>query len=107
MISFDLTGKVAIVTGASSGLGKQFAKALAEQGAAVAVLARRVEKLKELSESIEKNNGRCLAVQCDVTNEESIKNAVAAVKEKFGRVDILVNNAGVCEFSAGLHDRSI
>lgn len=106
MISFDLIGKVAIVTGASSGLGKQFAKALAEQGADVAILARRTEKLKELAKNIEESGRNCLAVECDVTNEESIKNAVATVKNKFGRIDILVNNAGVCEFSAGIHDHT-
>jgi gluconate 5-dehydrogenase len=106
MISFDLSGKVAIVTGASSGLGKQFALALAEQGAFVAVLARRVEKLKELSEAIEAKHRKCLAVPCDVTDEESIKNAVTSVKQTFGRIDILVNNAGVCESSSGLHDHT-
>jgi len=106
MISFDLSGKVAVVTGASSGLGKQFALALAEQGASVALLARRVEKLKELSDTIEAKHGKCLAVPCDVTDEESIKNAVTAVKQTFGRIDILVNNAGVCEFSSGLHDHT-
>lgn len=106
MISFDLTGKVAIVTGASSGLGKQFAKALAEQGADVAILARRVEKLNELAKTIKESDRNCFAVGCDVTDEESIKNAIYAIKERFGKIDILVNNAGVCEFSAGIHDHT-
>lgn len=106
MISFDLSGKVAVVTGASSGLGRQFAKALAEQGAQVAILARRMEKLEELKDEITGSGGSCLAVVCDVSEEESIKNAVATVKKEFGRIDILVNNAGVCEFSSGIHDHT-
>lgn len=106
MISFDLSGKVAIVTGASSGLGRQFAKALAEQGADVAILARRVEKLNELAKTIKESGRNCFAVGCDVTDEESIKNAIDAIKERFGKIDILVNNAGVCEFSSGIHDHT-
>lgn len=106
MISFDLSGKVAVVTGASSGLGRQFARALAEQGADVAILARRVEKLQELAETIKETGRRCLPVKCDVTDEESIKCAVSAVKQEFGRIDILVNNAGVCEFSTGINDHT-
>ncbi|BCN29376.1 SDR family NAD(P)-dependent oxidoreductase [Anaeromicropila herbilytica] len=106
MISFDLKEKVAIVTGASSGLGKQFAKALSEQGASVAILARRLDKLKELANSIEESGGTCFPVECDVTDEDSIRKAVSSIKEKFGQIDILVNNAGVCEFSAGIHDHT-
>ena len=95
MISFDLTGKVAGVTGASSGLGQQFARALSEQGCDVAILARRKERLEEFSKELKQNGHDCLPVSCDVTDEESIKNAVKAVVDHFGKIDILVNNAGV------------
>ena len=106
MISFDLTGKVAVVTGASSGLGQQFARALSEQGCDVAILARRKERLEEFSKELKQNGHDCLPVSCDVTDEESIKNAVKAVVDHFGKIDILVNNAGVVEYSSGLHDHT-
>ena len=92
---FDLTGKKALVVGASSGLGRQFALALARQGADVAVAARRVERLEELKDEIEAIGTKCLPVACDVSSEESILACVAAVKEGFGRIDILCNNAGI------------
>ena len=95
MITFDLTGKVAVVTGASSGLGQQFARALSEQGCDVAILARRKERLEEFSKELKQNGHDCLPVSCDVTDEESIKNAVNAVVNHFGKIDILVNNAGI------------
>ena len=95
MISFDLTGKVAVVTGASSGLGQQFARALSEQGCDVAILARRKERLEEFSKELKQTGHDCLPVSCDVTDEESIKNAVKAVVDHFGKIDILVNNAGI------------
>ena len=97
MISFDLTGKVAVVTGASSGLGQQFARALSEQGCDVAILARRKERLEEFSKELKQNGHDCLPVSCDVTDEESIKNAVNAVVNHFGKIDILVNNAGISQ----------
>lgn len=109
---FDLTGKYALVVGASSGLGAQFAKALAEQGAIVAVAARRAERLKELRDGIVANGGKAFAVEVDVADEESIKNCVAAVEKEFGRIDILVNNAGIqtaadiLEFSTEDWDRT-
>ena len=106
MITFDLTGKVAVVTGASSGLGQQFARALSEQGCDVAILARRKERLEEFSKELKQNGHDCLPVSCDVTDEESIKNAVKAVVDHFGKIDILVNNAGVVEYSSGLHDHT-
>ena len=106
MITFDLTGKVAVVTGASSGLGQQFARALSEQGCDVAILARRKERLEEFSKELKQNGHDCLPVSCDVTDEESIKNAVNAVVNHFGKIDILVNNAGVVEYSSGLHDHT-
>lgn len=92
---FDLTGKVAVVTGASSGLGAQAALCYAEAGADVAILARRVEKLEEVKENILKTGRRVLAVECDVTDEESVKRAVNKVLEEFKHIDILLNNAGV------------
>lgn len=94
---FSLKGKSAVVTGASSGLGVQFAKALARQGADVALLARRVEKLEEVKAEVEKLGVRCIAVPCDVSSSEDIKKAVKTVEDAFGKVDILVNNAGVGE----------
>ncbi len=92
---FDLTGKVALVTGASSGLGVQFAKALAAQGANIAILARRQDKLNETKAAVEQEFGvDVLALTCDVLDVAAIKETVAAIKEHFGRIDILVNNAG-------------
>lgn len=92
---FDLTGKVAIVTGASSGLGVQFARALAKQGADLAIVARRYEKLEELRQEIEGMGRKCLPVKCDVVKENEVEAAVAEVIKEFGKIDILVNNAGV------------
>lgn len=91
---FDLKGKVAVVTGASSGLGVQMAKALAGQGADIAILARRKEKLEKVADEIRELGVKCLSIQCDVTDTESIKTAVAAVKAEYGKADILINNAG-------------
>ena len=91
---FDLSGKTALVTGASSGLGVEFAKALAKQGANIAILARRVEKLEEAKKLIEGLGARCFAIKCDVLVQDDIKAAVAKIKEHYGRIDILVNNAG-------------
>lgn len=92
---FDLSGKMAIVTGASSGLGVQFAKALGKQGADVALMARRLDKLTVVKTEIETLGRKCIAIQCDVTIEEEVKKAVDEVVQKFGRIDILANNAGV------------
>lgn len=92
---FDLTGKTAVVTGASSGLGASAAVAYARAGADVALLARRVEKLKEIQEDIEKTGRKAIAVGCDVTEETSVKEAMKTVLDTFGHIDILLNNAGV------------
>ena len=94
MRRFSLEGKVAIVTGASSGLGVAFAKALAEAGADVAIGARRVERLEETKRLIEAAGRRGLAVRTDVTVVEDCEALVDAAMAEFGRVDILVNNAG-------------
>ncbi len=92
---FDLKNKVAVVTGASSGLGVQFAKALALQGASVVILARREDKLRAVKEEIEKIGTLCIAIKCDVTNERLVDEAVEAIIEKCGGIDILINNAGI------------
>jgi len=91
----DLTGKVAVVTGASSGLGADAAIAYAEAGATVALLARRADKLEEVKNIIVNNGGRAIAIVCDVRIEESVENAMKKVIDEFGRIDILLNNAGV------------
>lgn len=92
---FDLTNNVAIVTGASGGLGVQMAKALANQGANIAVLARRQEKIDAVAAEIAREFGvETLAVKCDITDTENVEAAVDAVIEKFGRIDIVINNAG-------------
>jgi NAD(P)-dependent dehydrogenase (short-subunit alcohol dehydrogenase family) len=92
---FRLDGRVAIVTGASSGLGVSFAVALAQAGADVALGARRVEKLEQTRARVEAEGGRAIAVATDVADPDACTNLVAATMEEFGRVDVLVNNAGV------------
>ena len=94
---FDLTGKVALITGASSGLGAQFARALADRGANIVLLARRKEKLDKVAQEIRGYGHEVLAVPCDVTDHEQIKVAVNSAVEKFGTIDILINNAGTCD----------
>ena len=96
---FDLTGKKAMVTGASSGLGKQFALALAREGADVAILARRLEKLEAVKAEVEALGVKCLPIKCDVTDNNQIKSAVAAMVDAFGRIDILCDNAGIGLFA--------
>lgn len=92
---FDLSGHVAVVTGASSGLGLQMAKAFASQGAKLVLMARRANLLEQNAASIAAEYGvEVLPVVCDITVTEQVKAAVEATMERFGRVDILVNNAG-------------
>lgn len=93
--SIDLSGRVALVTGASSGLGAQFARTLSRAGAAVVLAGRRVEKLKELRAEIEGEGGDAHVVALDVTSRESIQAAVARAETEVGSIDILVNNSGV------------
>jgi NAD(P)-dependent dehydrogenase (short-subunit alcohol dehydrogenase family) len=93
--SIDLSGRVALVTGASSGLGEQFAKTLAAAGAAVVLAGRRVERLKTLRAEIEAAGGDAHVVALDVTDHDSIKAAVAHAETEMGTLDILVNNSGV------------
>ncbi|MFN3438176.1 MAG: SDR family oxidoreductase [Acidovorax sp.] len=93
--SIDLSGRVAFITGASSGLGAQFARTLARAGAGVVLASRRVEKLKELRARIEGEGGDAHVIELDVTDHASIKSAVAHAETEMGSIDILVNNSGV------------
>lgn len=99
---YEIKGKVAVVTGASSGLGADAARCYAELGANVAILARRVEKLETLRAELVKKGVDVFAHSCDVTNEASVKEAIEAVYKHFGRIDILLNNAGVA-VRGGVH----
>jgi NAD(P)-dependent dehydrogenase (short-subunit alcohol dehydrogenase family) len=92
--SFKLDGKVALVTGASSGLGHRFAEALADAGAAVAIAARRTDRLAKLADSIGKKGGRAHAVALDVMDVKRIPAAIAEAERALGPIDILVNNSG-------------
>lgn len=92
---FDLSEKVAIVTGASSGLGADAALAYAESGANVVLIARRIEKLEAIKQKIEQLGQKGLVLQADVTNEADVKNSIEKVIASFGKIDILLNNAGV------------
>ena len=91
---FQLKGRVAVITGASSGLGKQMAKGFASQGADLVIMARRLERLEELKGELEQLGVRCLPIKCDVTKPEEVKNAAKEAEQFFGKVDILVNCAG-------------
>ena len=93
--SIDLSGRVAFITGASGGLGAQFARTLSDAGAAVVLASRRIEKLKELRAQIEGAGGDAHVVALDVTDHDSIKSAVAHAETEVGSIDILVNNSGV------------
>jgi len=92
---FDLDGKVAVGTGAASGLGAHFAETLAQAGAKVAIGARRVDRLTALAEKIAGDDGRALPVELDVTDAKSVAEAVRIAEEELGPISILVNNAGV------------
>ena len=100
---FNLKGRVAVITGASSGLGRQMSKAFAEQGADLVLLARRVEKLEELKNELVEKGVKVLPVKCDVTNVQEIKAAASIAEATFGKVDILVNCAGSAK-NAGVLD---
>ena len=93
--SLDLSGRVALVTGSSSGLGAQFARTLASAGAAVVLASRRVEVLKTLRAEIEAEGGDAHVVSLDVTSRSSIEHAVESAEKEVGAIDILINNSGV------------
>ncbi len=93
--SIDLSGRVAFITGASGGLGAQFARTLAGAGAAVVLASRRVEKLKELRAQIDGEGGDAHVMELDVTDQDSIRSAVAHAETEVGSIDILINNSGV------------
>jgi 3-oxoacyl-[acyl-carrier protein] reductase len=92
---FDLSGRVALGTGASSGLGTQFARALADNGASVALVARRADRLVALRDEIEERGGRAVAIESDVTDRAAMARAFDTAEAAFGTVTILVNNAGI------------
>ena len=92
---FDLTGRVAMVTGASSGLGTQFARALADNGAAIALVARRADRLAALRDEIVGKGGRAVAIEADVNDRDAMLKAFDAAEAALGTVTILVNNAGI------------
>ena len=91
---FDLTGRVVVVSGASSGLGAQMARGFAGQGADLVIMARRLEKLESLARELEAQGCRCMPVQCDVTKSDMVNEAAKKVEAEFGKVDVLVNCAG-------------
>jgi NAD(P)-dependent dehydrogenase (short-subunit alcohol dehydrogenase family) len=93
--STDLEGQVALVTGATSGLGRRFARVLAAAGARVAVTGRRTERLEEVAAEIEASGARCVGIRLDMTDADSIMNAVEQAERALGTVSILVNNAGM------------
>jgi 3-oxoacyl-[acyl-carrier protein] reductase len=99
---FDLSGDVALVTGASSGLGRRFALVLAKNGASVVLVARRKERLEALAREIEAAGGKALAVAADVADRADVARAFDAAQAKFGPVTVLINNAGVAKPSSFL-----
>ena len=99
---FDIDGKVAIVTGASSGLGRRFAYVLARAGAKVAIAARRVDALMSLAGEIEAFDGRAIPIALDVTDAASVRDCIEAAETELGAISILVNNAGVANGRATL-----
>ncbi len=99
---FDLTGKVALVTGASSGLGARFAQVLTANGASVVLVARRKDRIAALQAKIEAEGGKAIAIEADVTDRAAVAGAFDAAEKAFGTVTILVNNAGVVHTTRAL-----
>src|SRR3954453_12465449 len=102
---FRLGGKVAVITGASSGLGVAFAQAFAEAGADVALGARRVDRLADTAALVEGAGRRAISVQTDVASPEACQQLVDSTMEAFGRVDVLVNNAGIGTAVPATHEQ--
>ncbi len=94
-LMFDLTGKVAVITGASQGLGVSYARGLAKAGCDLVITARNTEKLQKVAAEVEKFGHRVLPVKMDVTAPKDVENAVKQTLEEFGHIDVLVNNAGI------------
>ena len=94
-----LSGKVALITGGGTGIGRAIALAFAREGASVAVAGRRLEKLREVISEIQKHGGAGLAMECDVTRAREVERAVKGTVERFGRLNVLVNNAGILHVS--------
>ncbi|MDQ3567156.1 MAG: glucose 1-dehydrogenase [Actinomycetota bacterium] len=94
--AFDLTGKVAVVTGGNTGLGEAFVRALSEAGASVAIAARTRDRSEAVAKDISSSGGKAIAVTLDVTDRESVERMIEEVTELLGPVDVLVNNAGLC-----------
>jgi NAD(P)-dependent dehydrogenase (short-subunit alcohol dehydrogenase family) len=101
---FDLSGKVALITGASRGLGRAFAEAMAEFGADVACVGRDEVKLAETVKIISKYKHRAIAIKADVTQENEVKNMVAETEKKLGKIDIFFNNAGIARPPLKIHE---
>jgi NAD(P)-dependent dehydrogenase (short-subunit alcohol dehydrogenase family) len=100
--NFDLDGKIALVTGASGGLGRHFAQVLAAAGAGVCVAARRMDKVTETVAGIESSGGRAFGVEMDVTDSESVDAAFGVIEEQAGPVTVVVNNAGIASGALAL-----
>ena len=99
MNSNGISGKVIVITGASSGLGEAAARLLAAEGAAVVLGARRVDRIRSLADELSANGAKALALATDVTNPEEVKALVDAAVQQFGRIDVMINNAGLMPHS--------
>lgn len=103
MVSFDLTGKVGIISGASRGLGKDMARGLAEAGADLVIVARSLDKLQAVAEELRASTGhRIVPMKCDITSEGDVKAVIEGTLREFGKIDILVNNAAVIDRASAL-----
>lgn len=100
---FDLSNRVVVVSGASSGLGAQMAKGFADHGADLVITARRKEKLEKVAEEIRAKGVKCLPIECDVTKPEMVNEAAKKAEEEYGKIDVLVNVAGSSK-NAGVLD---